>query len=101
MWKTLTKRCYAGWKGDLPVFKAKIYISLKKGVLDPQGNTVQKALQALEYENVRDVRIGKYMELTLEGVSRAEAEEQVHEMCRKLLANPVIEEYTFDLVEGN
>ncbi len=82
------------------MWKAKIEVTLKKSVLDPQGVTVEKSLAALGYSNVRDMRVGKYLELTLEDVTRAEAQEQVQEMCLRLLVNPVIEDYTFTLVEG-
>ncbi|KKM10403.1 phosphoribosylformylglycinamidine synthase [Clostridiales bacterium PH28_bin88] len=81
------------------MFLAKIHVTLKPGVLDPQGSAVEKALHALEYNNVRDVRIGKYMEVRLEGADRVRVEEEVHEMCRRLLSNPVIENYEFQLVE--
>lgn len=76
---------------------AKIYITLKKGVLDPQGITIQEALQNLGYQNVRETRVGKLIEIQLNSVSREEAEQQVHKMCQELLANPVIEQYEFTL----
>jgi len=79
--------------------KAKIYITLKPGVLDPQGKTVQHALAALGFAEVQDARIGKYIELKLEGVDRGKAEDGVKQMCEKLLANTVIESYRFD-IEG-
>ncbi len=76
---------------------ARIYITLKKGVLDPQGVTIQEALQNLGYQNVRETRVGKLIEIQLNSVSREEAEQQVHKMCQELLANPVIEQYEFTL----
>jgi phosphoribosylformylglycinamidine synthase len=76
---------------------AKIYITLKKGVLDPQGVTIQEALQNLGYQNVRETRVGKFIEIQLNSISREEAEQQVHKMCQELLANPVIEQYEFTL----
>jgi phosphoribosylformylglycinamidine synthase len=76
---------------------AKIYITLKKGVLDPQGVTIQEALQNLGYQNVRETRVGKLIEIQLNSVSREEAAQQVHKMCQELLANPVIEQYEFTL----
>ncbi|WP_366922862.1 phosphoribosylformylglycinamidine synthase subunit PurS [Metallumcola ferriviriculae] len=82
------------------MYRARIRVTLKKGVLDPQGNTVEKSLHAMEYTNVTDVRIGKYMELTVAADNRESAEQQVKEMCQRLLANPVIEEFTFDLAEA-
>jgi phosphoribosylformylglycinamidine synthase len=81
------------------MIEARIYVTLKEGVLDPQGDTVRSALEALGFAGVRDVRIGKFMVLTLDGASSAEAEAQVHAMCRQLLANPVIENYRFELAE--
>ena len=81
------------------MWKAKIEVTLKKSVLDPQGAAVEKSLAALEYENVGQMRVGKYLEFTLTGVNREEGEDQVRDMCRRLLVNPVIEDYTFELVE--
>ncbi|MCF6094489.1 phosphoribosylformylglycinamidine synthase subunit PurS [Microaerobacter geothermalis] len=82
------------------MYKAMIYITLKQSVLDPQGNAVKHALFSLGFDEVDEVRIGKYMEVTLEAESRKMAEERVKEMCEKLLANTVIEDYRFDLMEG-
>jgi len=81
------------------MYRAKIYVTLKEGVLDPQGNAVNKALHALNYKDVQEVRIGKYMELLVEGEDRNKVEKQIDEMCSRLLANPVIEQYTFELME--
>lgn len=81
------------------MWKAEIKVLLKKSVLDPQGQAVEKALGSLGYGNVEDVRIGKYLEVTIAGGSRAEAEAQVREMCDRLLTNTVIEDYTFLLAE--
>lgn len=77
--------------------KAKIYITLKPGVLDPQGKAVQHALATLGFAEVGDARIGKYIELKLNGVERAKAEADVRQMCEKLLANTVIESYRYEL----
>lgn len=77
--------------------KAKVYITLKAGVLDPQGKTVQHSLHSLGFAQVKDVRIGKYIEISLEENDRGRAEKRVKEMCEKLLANTVIESYRFDL----
>ena len=79
--------------------KALIYVTLKPSVLDPQGKTVRGALHALGYKEAEDVRMGKFIELTLTGIGRAEAEERVEEMCEQLLANTVIEKYRFEIVE--
>jgi phosphoribosylformylglycinamidine synthase len=81
------------------VFEAHVYVTLKRGVLDPQGDTVRGGLEALGFDGVRDVRIGKFMVLTVEAPSQAAAEARVHDMCHQLLANPVIEEHRFDLRE--
>ncbi|HHX73453.1 MAG TPA: phosphoribosylformylglycinamidine synthase subunit PurS [Firmicutes bacterium] len=81
------------------MYKAEIKVLLKQSVLDPQGQAVEKALATLSYDNVEHVRIGKYMEVTLRTNDRAAAEAQVREMCERLLANTVIEDYTFALAE--
>lgn len=77
--------------------KAKVYVTLKTGVLDPQGKAVEQALHALGFKEVGDVRIGKYLEIALNGATREDAEKRVREMCEKLLANLVIEEYRFEI----
>ncbi|UOQ44090.1 phosphoribosylformylglycinamidine synthase subunit PurS [Halobacillus salinarum] len=77
--------------------KVKIYITLKEGVLDPQGKAVQNSLHSLEYKNVGDVRVGKYMEVMMEDSD--DIENQVDKMCDQLLANPVIEDYSFTIEE--
>ena len=76
---------------------AKIHVTLKKGVLDPQGKAVHHALNDLGYQEVEGVQIGKYMEIRLAGVTSDEAEKRVQEMCEKLLANTVIESYRYTL----
>lgn len=76
---------------------AKVFITLKRGVLDPQGETVKSALESLGFQGVKEVRMGKFMVVTLNSVDVEQAEAQVDEMCRKLLANPVIEDYRFEL----
>jgi len=77
--------------------KAKVYIMLKKGILDPQGNAVHQALQSLGYSGLEGLRVGKYLEIEMKDRSRAVAEKEVQEMCEKLLANTVIEEYRFEI----
>jgi phosphoribosylformylglycinamidine synthase PurS subunit len=79
--------------------RVKIFISFKEGVLDPQGKAVERSLHSLGYEEVRDVRMGKYLEIELEASSREAAEARIREMCDKLLANPVIEDYRFEIQE--
>jgi phosphoribosylformylglycinamidine synthase subunit PurS len=77
--------------------KARVYITYKEGILDPQGKTVLRALESLGYEEVGEVRVGKYMELELAGDDRERLEERLGEMCEKLLANPIIEDYDLEV----
>lgn len=79
------------------MYLAKIYVTLKPTVSDPQGLTIKGALHNLGFTGVASVRAGKYMEVKLEGNDQGIAYRQVDEMCKKLLANPVIENYTFEL----
>ncbi len=79
--------------------KAKVYITLKNGVLDPQGKAVAGALANLGFSEVADVRQGKFVEIDLKERDKKKATEQVKLMCEKLLANTVIENYQFDLVD--
>lgn len=79
--------------------KARVFVTLKRGVLDPQGKAVCTGLHQLGYREVTDVRIGKYMEVTLGGLPREEAEKRLQAMCDKLLANPVIEDSRFEFQE--
>ncbi|MCX6009513.1 MAG: phosphoribosylformylglycinamidine synthase subunit PurS [Chloroflexi bacterium] len=83
------------------MYLAKVYITLKPTVNDPQGLTIKGALHNLGFTSVEDVRAGKYIEVRLEENDLTRASEQVNEMCRKLLANPVIENYRFDLEEAS
>ncbi|MBW4690958.1 MAG: phosphoribosylformylglycinamidine synthase subunit PurS [Lyngbya sp. HA4199-MV5] len=78
-------------------YHAQIYVTLRPSVLDPAGTAVQSGLKHMGYENVAQIRIGKYVELTLEAASEDVAREQIDRMCDQLLANPVIENYRFDL----
>ena len=83
--------------GNLSAMLARIHVTLKNGVLDPQGKAVQHALTDLGYE-VQDVSLGKYMEVRLNSdLSHQEADSLIREICEKLLANPVIETYRFTL----
>ncbi|NFV78792.1 phosphoribosylformylglycinamidine synthase subunit PurS [Magnetospirillum aberrantis] len=79
--------------------KAKVHITLKNGVLDPQGKAVQHALGSLGFSGVNDVRQGKFIELDLTETDPAKAREAVEQMCKNLLANTVIENYTIDLTD--
>ncbi|WP_026908088.1 phosphoribosylformylglycinamidine synthase subunit PurS [Paucisalibacillus globulus] len=78
--------------------KVTVFITLKQGVLDPQGKQVQESLNVLGYKEVQEARVGKYVELQVEDGPNIEA--RVQEMCDKLLANPVIEDYHFDVEEA-
>ena len=80
-------------------FRAQAVVSLKDGLLDPQGKAVEGALPALGWDNVAAVRIGKYVELTVDAPDRAAAVQQVEEMCRRFLSNPVIEDFRVVAVE--
>jgi len=79
------------------MYLAKVYITLKPTVNDPQGLTIKGALHNLGFSSVEDVRAGKYIEVSIAEKDIATARRQVEEMCRKLLANPVIENYRFEL----
>jgi phosphoribosylformylglycinamidine synthase subunit PurS len=78
-------------------FRAKIYVTLRPSVLDPAGTAVQSGLEHMGYANVEQVRIGKYIELTITAADQATAEQQLDRMCDQLLANPVIEVYRYEL----
>jgi len=77
--------------------KAKIIVMPKKTVLDPQGKTVKHALESMHFTGVKDVRIGKFMEIELEGGNKAALQKKIDEACHKLLSNPVIEDYEFTI----
>jgi phosphoribosylformylglycinamidine synthase subunit PurS len=79
------------------VAQARVFITLKDGILDPQGKTVLRALKSLGYDEVEDLRIGKYMEVELSGDDKARLEERLGEMSEKLLANPIIENYRMEV----
>jgi len=81
------------------MWAVKVNIELKNGVLDAQGKTTHKALHSLGFHNIREVRLGKLIELQVEGISREEVEKQVKDMCLKLLANPVIEDFKYEIEE--
>lgn len=79
------------------MLKATVYVTIKKSVLDPQGVAVQGALHSVGFQEVESLRIGKYMELTLDTDDREEAAKRLKDMCEKLLANTVIEDYRYEL----
>ena len=76
---------------------AKIYITLKKDVLDPQGSVIANSLKSLGFNNIADVRQGKFIEIKLDSENRETANKQINEMCEKLLANLVIEDYKVEI----
>ncbi len=81
------------------MFLARVYVTLKPTVNDPQGLTIRGGLHSLGFDTVESVRAGKYLEIKIDIPEKAAAEERVTEMCRKLLANPVIEDFRFELEE--
>lgn len=77
--------------------KARVYVTLKKSVFDPQGKTIHDALHSLGYDGVADVRQGKFFEVSLDGVAPDKAKQTVEEIAHKVLANPVIESYRVEV----
>ncbi|MDM5153100.1 phosphoribosylformylglycinamidine synthase subunit PurS [Bacillus sp. DX1.1] len=80
------------------MYKVKVYVTLRESVLDPQGTAVKGALHSLAFTEVQDVRIGKYMELTIDK-SVSDLDSKIKEMCEKLLANVVMEDYRYEVEE--
>ena len=79
------------------MYLARVYVTLKPTVNDPQGLTIRGALHSLGFSDVASVRAGKYLEVRLDAKDRKQAEKKLGEMCRKLLANPVIEDFRFEV----
>jgi phosphoribosylformylglycinamidine synthase, purS protein len=79
------------------MYRAKIKVTLRKSILDVQGKAVQSALHKLGYDDVQNVRIGKYIELELNDQDETTARKNAEEACKKLLSNPVMEDYSFEL----
>ncbi len=79
--------------------KVRVTVMYKSGVLDPQGKTILGSLHQMGYKEVSDVRAGKVLELTLPRMAKGQLEKKMKEMCEKLLANPVIEDYRFEVGE--
>ena len=79
--------------------KAHVWVMLKPTVLDPQGQTIQRALATLGYSQVQDVRQGKFFVLSLEGMSREEAKKKVETIAKDVLTNPVIEEFRYEILD--
>ena len=80
--------------------KAHVYVTLKRTVLDPQGQTIQRALGSLGYAKIQDVRQGKFFVLDLDGLSREEAQSQVERIAKDVLTNPVIEQYRYEILDA-
>ncbi len=81
------------------MYNAQIFIRHKKGILDPQGKTIKNSLHALKFSGVSEVKVGKLIDLKLEAKSFDDAKAKVNEMCKTLLANLVIEDFTFEIKE--
>ena len=81
------------------MLKAMVTVMLKKGIFDPQGRAVQNGLESIGFDNVKGVRIGKQLEIDLTTKDKTRAETSIHEMCDKMLANPVVESYSFEIKE--
>jgi len=81
------------------MLQAEIHITLKKAVSDPQGLTIKHALDSLNYKEVGEVRVGKLITIKLNLRSKKDAEKELDQMCKKLLANPIIEDYSFQIKE--
>jgi phosphoribosylformylglycinamidine synthase len=77
--------------------RARVFVRLRPGILDPQGQTIRKALEGLGFPEVKDLRVGRIMELELEETDAARARARLEDMCRRLLANPVVEEYSVEV----
>jgi len=83
------------------LFLAKIKVTLRQSILDPQGKAVEHALSMLGYQQMKGVRMGKYIELKIESNEQSEAERLTEEVCKKLLSNPVMEDFTFTVERIN
>lgn len=81
------------------MYTARILITLRKTILDPQGKAVEHSLKSLGYDNIVDTRIGKYVELKIDAADEPSAKITAEEACKKLLANPVMEDYSFEIVK--
>ena len=81
------------------MFKAQVIIKRRPSILDPQGKAVEKGAQHLGLNNIRDTRIGKFIEFTVDAKDKVSAEKEVNDYCAKLLANPIMEDFEFTLSE--
>lgn len=80
--------------------RARVFVTLKKGILDVQGTAVKRALEGLGFTEVKDLRMGKVLEVELEAQDPARARTRLDEMCQKLLANPVMEDFSVEIVDS-
>ena len=83
------------------MYSSHIKITLRKSILDPQGKAVEHSIESLGYKNIKDTRIGKYIELKLDAASEDEAKKLTEEICKRLLANTVMEDYEYEIVSLN
>lgn len=83
------------------MYLAKIKVTLRKSILDPQGKAVEHSMQSLGFKDIKDTRIGKFIELKIDASSEAEAKKITDQACKKILANPVMEDYKFEIVSLN
>lgn len=83
------------------MYSAKIKVTLRKSILDPQGKAVEHSIESLGYSNVKDTRIGKYIELNIDVETEEQARTITNEICSKLLANPVMEDYEYEIIQLN
>jgi phosphoribosylformylglycinamidine synthase len=79
------------------VYKVSVYVTPKQGVVDPQGAVIERALPALGHSGASSIRVGRYITLEVEGSNLEQVKADVDDMCRRLLANPIIEDYRFDV----
>jgi phosphoribosylformylglycinamidine synthase len=82
------------------MYKAKIKVTLRNTILDPQGKTIENSLHTLGFNTISDTRIGKYLEMNVASDKESEARNIVENACKKLLANPVMEDYEFELIKN-
>lgn len=83
------------------MYRVSVYVTPKAGVVDPQGAVVERALPALGHSGARNIRVGRYITLEVEGSDADKVRADVDDMCRRLLANPIIEDYRFDVLPGD
>ena len=82
------------------MFTARVKVTLRKTILDPQGKTIEHSLHSLGYKNISDTRIGKYIQFNVKANSKEEASVITDEACKKLLSNPVMEDYEFEIFKS-